>query len=85
MTAAIVSGGGASVYTERSSVAPWTRISNEFVIPFGTGVSAEYRHFTADARFTYRAVFGDTLVPTTNGDHLDLQNWSAGLTLGYEL
>jgi len=59
--------------------------ANELVIPFGAGVSAEYRHFTADARFTYRALFGDTLVPTANGDHLDLQNWSAGLTLGYEL
>jgi hypothetical protein len=59
--------------------------ANAFVIPFGGGVSAGYDHFIVDARFTYRAVFDDKLVPTTGNDHLDLQNWSAGLTLGYEL
>jgi len=32
-------------------------------------------------------VFDDKLVPLTNSDrsHEDLQNWSAGLTVGYEL
>jgi hypothetical protein len=59
--------------------------ANAFVIPFGAGLSAGYDHFIVDARFTYRAVFDDKLVPTSNDDHLDLQNWSAGLTLGYEL
>lgn len=42
VTAAIISGGGAGVYTERSSVAPWTRISNEFVIPFGMYTALEF-------------------------------------------
>lgn len=42
VSAAIVSGGGAGVYTERSSVAPWTRISNEFVIPFGMYTALEF-------------------------------------------
>ena len=42
VTAAIVSGGGAGVYTDRSSVAPWTRISNEFVIPFGMYTALEF-------------------------------------------
>lgn len=55
------------------------------VIPFGTGVSLAYQHFTVDARFTYRAIFDDDLVPTSGDDHLDLQNWGAGITLGYEL
>jgi hypothetical protein len=30
-------------------------------------------------------MFSNDLVPTANGDHLDMQSWSAGLTLGYEL
>ena len=59
--------------------------ANAFVVPFGTGVSAAYSHFIVDARFTYRAVVDDKLVPTNADDHLDLQNWSAGLTVGYEL
>lgn len=42
VTAAIVSGGGAGVYTDTSSVAPWTRISNEFVIPFGMYTALEF-------------------------------------------
>jgi hypothetical protein len=57
--------------------------SNAFVVPFGAGASFSYDHFLADARFTYRAEV-NKLVPTGNGDHLDLQNWSAGGTLGYE-
>jgi hypothetical protein len=61
--------------------------ANALSIPFGAGVSAAYDHFTVDARFTYRSVFDDKLVPLTAGDrdHEDLQNWSAGLTVGYEL
>jgi len=61
--------------------------ANALSIPFGTGISAGYNHFTVDARFTYRPVFDDKLVRLTSGDrdHEDLQNWSAGLTLGYEL
>ncbi len=61
--------------------------ANALSIPFGAGVSAAYDHFTVDARFTYRSVFDDKLVPLTGGDrdHEDLQNWSAGLTVGYEL
>ena len=61
--------------------------ANALSIPFGAGLSAAYQHFTVDARFTYRPVFDDKLVPLTGGDrdHEDLQNWSAGLTVGYEL
>ena len=59
--------------------------ANSFVVPFGAGVGLRYAHFIVDARFTYRAVFDDKLVPTGNNDSLDLQNWSGGLTLGYEL
>jgi hypothetical protein len=59
--------------------------ANAFVIPFGAGLSAAYDRFMLDARFTYRSVFDDKLVPTANNDSLDLQNWSVGLTLGYQL
>jgi hypothetical protein len=61
--------------------------ANALSIPFGAGVGLAYNHFTVDARFTYRPVFDDKLVPLTGGDrdHADLQNWSAGLTVGYEL
>jgi hypothetical protein len=58
---------------------------NALTIPFGAGVSLAYEHFLVDARFTYRAVFDDKLVPTAGNDSLDLQNWSGGLTLGYQL
>ncbi len=59
--------------------------ANAFTVPFGAGVGLSYAHLLVDARFTYRAVFDDKLVPTTGNDSLDLQNWSGGLTLGYEL
>ena len=59
--------------------------ANAFVVPFGAGASVTYNRFIVDARFTYRPVFDDDLVPTSNGDHQDLQNWAAGLMLGYQL
>jgi len=59
--------------------------ANALTIPFGAGVGLSYAHLLVDARFTYRAVFDDKLVPTTGGDSLDLQNWSGGLTIGYQL
>jgi hypothetical protein len=59
--------------------------ANALTIPFGAGVSLAYAHFILDGRFTYRAVFDDNLVATGSNDSLDLQNWSGGLTLGYEL
>jgi acetyl-CoA acetyltransferase len=39
---ALLAGGGAGIYTESASVAPWTRISNEFVIPFGMYTALEF-------------------------------------------
>ena len=59
--------------------------ANALTIPFGAGVGLQYAHFMVDARFTYRAVFDDKLVQTPGSDSLDLQNWSGGLTVGYEL
>jgi hypothetical protein len=60
---------------------------NALTVPFGAGLSAAYQGFTFDARFTYRPVFDDDLVqkPGSASDHADLQNWAAGITLGYEI
>jgi hypothetical protein len=75
------------VVNETSNASNVKDHANALSIPFGAGISAAYDHFTVDARFTYRSVFDDKLVPLTGGDrdHEDLQNWSAGLTVGYEL
>jgi hypothetical protein len=75
------------IVNEDSNASNVKQHANALSIPFGGGVSAAYDHFTLDARFTYRSVFDDKLVPLTNSDrsHEDLQNWSAGLTVGYEL
>lgn len=59
--------------------------ANALVIPFGAGASLTYNRFIVDARFTYRPVFDDDLVANGNGDNQDLQNWAAGLMLGYQL
>jgi acetyl-CoA acetyltransferase len=40
--AALVAGGGAGIYTDAAAVAPWTRITNEFVIPFGMYTALEF-------------------------------------------
>jgi len=38
----VLAGGGAGIYTERESTAPWTRPSNEFVVPFGMFTALEF-------------------------------------------
>jgi acetyl-CoA acetyltransferase len=38
----LITGGGASIYTERDATAPWTRPSNEFVIAFGMYTAMEF-------------------------------------------
>jgi acetyl-CoA acetyltransferase len=39
---ALLAGGGASIYSERASTAPWTRPSNEFVVAFGMYTALEF-------------------------------------------
>jgi acetyl-CoA acetyltransferase len=41
-TSALLAGGGAGVYTDSASVAPWTMISHEFVVPFGIYTALEF-------------------------------------------
>jgi acetyl-CoA acetyltransferase len=38
----LLADGGAGIYTERAATAPWTRPSNEFVVPFGLYTAAEF-------------------------------------------
>ncbi|MGE0877506.1 MAG: thiolase family protein [Acidimicrobiia bacterium] len=38
----LIAGGGAAIYTERDSTAPWTRPSNEFVVAFGMYTAMEF-------------------------------------------
>jgi acetyl-CoA acetyltransferase len=38
----LVADGGAGLYTQRDATAPWTRPSNEFVVPFGLYTAAEF-------------------------------------------
>jgi acetyl-CoA acetyltransferase len=39
---AVVAGGGAGVYLDRSATAPWTRPANEFVVGYGLYTAAEF-------------------------------------------
>jgi acetyl-CoA acetyltransferase len=39
---ALLAGGGAGTYTDAASTAPWTRMSHEFVIPFGLYTALEF-------------------------------------------
>ena len=38
----LIAAGGASMYTDRSSTAPWTRPANEFVVGYGLFTAAEF-------------------------------------------
>jgi acetyl-CoA acetyltransferase len=41
-TTVLLSAGSAGIYTERAATAPWTRPTNEFVVPFGMFTAAEF-------------------------------------------
>jgi hypothetical protein len=55
-------------------------------IPMGAGLAFGYRGFIAEARFTYRSVYDDDQIVLANvGDPaLGLDNWNAGLMIGFE-
>jgi hypothetical protein len=71
---------------QRASASGVKEAANALTVPFGAGVGLAYRHFIMDARFTYRGVFDDDFVALAGSDveYADLQNWSTGLTVGYE-
>jgi hypothetical protein len=58
--------------------------AHALVVPFGVGTSLTFDRYVVDARFTYRGVMDDDMVTVANGGSQDLQNWSAGVMLGYE-
>jgi hypothetical protein len=54
-------------------------------IPMGGGLAVAYRGFLAEARFTYRSVYDDNqLVLGNAGRPLGLDNWNAGVMIGFE-
>lgn len=55
-----------------------------FVVPFGAGVSATWKGWVVEGRFTYRATFDQDLLVKANGETANLSNWSAGCLVGYE-
>jgi hypothetical protein len=55
-------------------------------VPFGAGIAMGWRGLMLDARFTYRETFNDNLFPVASeSGRSDLQNWAAGLMIGYEM
>jgi hypothetical protein len=59
--------------------------ANALTMPMGSGFTASYQHFTAELRFTYRRVIDDDMIKQPGSDRVDLSNWNAGLTIGYEI
>jgi hypothetical protein len=53
-------------------------------IPMGGGLAIGYRGFFAEARFTYRSVYDDDQLVVSNVGRLGLDNWNAGLMIGFE-
>jgi hypothetical protein len=53
-------------------------------IPMGGGLAVGYRGFLAEARFTYRSVYDDDQIVVANAGRLGLDNWNAGLMIGFE-
>ena len=41
-TTVLIAGGGAGVYRDRAATAPWTRVTSEFVLPFGVYTALEF-------------------------------------------
>ena len=52
-------------------------------VPVGGGFAFGYHHLILDGRFTYRPAFNDDLM-TAGNSAAGLQNWSTGMTIGYE-
>lgn len=52
-TTALVSAGGAGIYTDRSTTAPWTRPANEFVMGYGLFTAGEFALMARRHMITY--------------------------------
>jgi len=57
---------------------------NVLTLPVGAGFAWSFRGFMLDGRFTYRPTFDDDLLHTPTNTTEGLENWSAGLLVGYE-
>jgi hypothetical protein len=77
-------GAGWSHYYLNNSLTDFTAASdNVGTVPMGAGLAVGYRGFLAEARFTYRPVYDDQVFFTNSGSS-GLDNWNAGLMIGYE-
>jgi hypothetical protein len=59
--------------------------ANALTMPMGAGFGTTYGHFNAELRFTYRRVIDDDMIKAPGSDSVNLNNWNAGLTIGYEI
>jgi len=57
---------------------------NVLVLPVGAGLAWSFHNFMLDGRFTYRPTFDHDLLRTASNTSQGLENWSAGLLIGYE-
>ena len=53
-------------------------------VPFGGGVTLGYGRLLLDARFTYRASFGEDLALGAGAGPADLSQWGVAAAIGYE-
>lgn len=66
-------------------VPPGMKSSDDvFVFSSGGGCTVTYQQMVLGARFTYRQLRGADLIQVGT-EKADLQNWSLGLTMGYEI
>jgi hypothetical protein len=54
-----------------------------FSLPMGAGWSVANGHYLVDARFVYRRMLAGRLI-ASDGQRIDLGNWSMGGTVGYQ-
>src|SRR4051794_25565476 len=70
----LIAAGGASMYTDRSSTAPWTRPANEFVVGYGLFTAAEFALMARRHLVLHRATpeqMARVAAPIRNNGHVN--------------
>jgi hypothetical protein len=55
-----------------------------FQIPVGAGLGYRRSGFIADARFTFRASAGESMIVESDGEYAPMHTWGVSAGLGYE-
>jgi hypothetical protein len=87
LTPFVFAGAGWTYYQVVDAPSGWSadrRHASALVLPCGAGISGAFEHVVLDARLTYRGARAGELV-AAGGGSVELQSWSAGLTVGYEI